>query len=263
MRARVEGSLAALQAQMSGALLAATPTAQLLPEAWFAGAQPGAVGLRVHRNTVLGALANALRLSHPAVDRLVGEAFFDSMAVGYARAVPPRAPQLDVYGEGLSAWIAGFPGTEAMPYIGELARFEWALSELARVCVAPDGGPVLRLEGGARLRLAAPMRAFEASYPVDALRTSILADDVAAIEALDLSKPRAHHYALWRVPDGVSVRALSAPSARFLAAALAGGTGDSALAAAADGSGEAAASQLGQVLAREILPAGFVRVETG
>jgi hypothetical protein len=139
MHARAEGMLAALQARMSGALLAAAPAAQLLPEACFAGAQRGAVGLRVHRNTVLGALANALRLSHAAVDRLVGEAFFDRMAVGYARAAPPRAPQLDEYGEGFSAWIAGFPGTEALPYISELARFEWALSELGRRCVAADG----------------------------------------------------------------------------------------------------------------------------
>ena len=147
------------------------------------------MGLRVHRNTVLAAVAQALRLSYAAVDRLVGESFFDRMAVGYARAAPPRAPQLDEYGAGFAAWVAAFPGTESLPYIGELARFEWALSELGRRCVLTDGGPVVALEGGARLRFAAPLRLFESPYPVDALRAAILADDTATVAALDLGAP--------------------------------------------------------------------------
>ena len=259
MPAPADGALAALQSRLSGALLAGEPTAQQLPEEYFAGAHPGAAGLRVHRNTVLGALANALRLSHPAVERLVGESFFDRMAVNYARATPPRVPQLDEYGAGFAAWIGGFPGTEGLPYIGELARFEWGLSELGRRCVAPDAGPVVMLEGGARLQFSSPMRTFESPYPVDELRMAILADEAATVASLDL-EPRPHHYALWRVTEGVSVRALSAPSVRFIDAVFAGADGESALAAAAAGSGEAAAAPLAEVLAREILPAGFVRV---
>jgi hypothetical protein len=262
MPAQADGSLAALQARMSGALLASESTAQLLPEEYFAGAHPGAVGLRVHRNTVLGALVNALRLGHAAVDRLVGESFFDRMAVDYARATPPRAPQLDEYGAGFAAWIAGFPGTEGLPYMSELARFEWVLSELGRRCVAPDAGPVVMLEGGARLQFSSPLRTFESPYPVDELRTAILADEAATVAALDLA-PRPRHFALWRVADVVTVRALSAPSARFLDAALAGADGEAALAAAAATYPEDATSQLAEILAREILPGGFVRVAAG
>ena len=58
-----------------------------------------------HRNTVLAALSQALRLSYLAVDRLVGEDFFDRMAVSFARAVPPGAPQLDDYGAGFAAFV--------------------------------------------------------------------------------------------------------------------------------------------------------------
>ena len=74
MRAPAEPTLAVLQARMAAALLAGDADAQELPEDLFAGAHPGAVGLRVHRNTVLGTISNALRLSFEAVDRLVGEA---------------------------------------------------------------------------------------------------------------------------------------------------------------------------------------------
>jgi hypothetical protein len=260
MPAPAETTLAALQARFGAALLAADHAAQQLPEELFTGAHPGAVGLRVHRNTVLGTISNALRMSYVAVDRLVGESFFDRMAVDFARATPPRAPQLDDYGAGFAAFIADFPGTAALPYLGELARFEWRLAGLGRLCVAPDGGPRLMLEGGAQLQFAAPLCTHFARYPVDELRRAILAEDTGTLAAMDPG-PREHHYAMWRAAEGVKVRALSAPSARFVDAALAGADGPAALAAAVEGEG--GVPQLAELLAREILPAGFVRVSTG
>jgi hypothetical protein len=56
------------------------------------------------------------------------------------------------------------------------------------------------------------------------------------------------------------VRSLSASSARFLDAVLAGADGAAALAAAA--SAQQSAEEIAAALAREILPAGFVRVGT-
>ena len=258
MPAPSELALASLQARMAAALLAADADGQALPEAMFAGAHPGAVGLRVHRNTLLGALSNALRLSFVAVDRLVGEAFFDRMAVEYARAMPPRAPQLDEYGAGFAAFITGFPGTENLPYLGELARFDWQFAELARDRPALEpGGPSLLLDGGARLHFLAPLRLHGARYPVDRLRDAILADDAPTLGAIDLA-PGDYHYALWRTPEGVRVRPLRLASSRFLAAVYAGAGGaESLAAAAADEQGTAAAME---ILAQEILPAGFVRV---
>ncbi len=243
---------------MAAALLAAEASGQAMPEALFTGAHAGAVGLRVHRNTVLGALANALRLAYPAVDKLVGEAYFDRMAVGFARAQPPRAPQLDEYGRGFPGFIAGFPGTEALPYLVELAQFEWQFANLARCCAAPESsGPSLLLEGSARLHFAAPLRLHAARYPVEQLREAILAEDATAVAGIELN-PRDHHYAMWRTDGGVNVRALSAASARFLTAVYEGADGAAALAAAADGQGDAA---IAPILAQEIVPAGFVRVE--
>ena len=270
MPAPAETSLAALQARFSAALLAADQAAQQLPEELFAGAHPGAVGLRVHRNTVLGTISNALRMSYAAVDRLVGESFFDRMAVDYARATPPRAPQLDDYGAGFADFITDFPGTAALPYLGELAHFEWQLARLGRLCVAPDGGPRLILEGGAQLQFAAPLCTHVARYPVDELRRAILAEDTGALAAMD-REPREQYYALWRTTEGVKVRALSAPSARFVEVALAGADGPAVLAAAAaigcgvasPAEGETGVPQLAEILAREILPAGFVQVSAG
>ncbi len=250
-------ALASLQARMSAALLAADAAGQGMPPELFGGAHAGAVGLRVHRNTVLSAIGNALRLSHAAVDRLVGEDFFDRMAIDYARAAPPRVPQLDEYGAGFAAHIEGFPGTEALPYLAALARLDWQLSELGRSRYQADGGPELQLEGGVRLRLASPLRTHRALFPVGPLRAAILAEDIDALRALPL-EPREHHYALWRSEEGVHVRSLGVASARFLQAALGGAGGAAALAAAA--AVDQSAEELSRQLAREILTAGFVRV---
>ena len=258
MPAPSEIPLASLQARMAAALLAPDADGQALPEAMFAGAHVGAAGLRVHRNTVLGALSHALRLSFAAVDRLVGEAFFDRMAVEYARAMPPRAPQLDEYGAEFAAFVTGFPGTEGLPYLGELAQFDWQFAELARARPALEtGGPTLLLEGGVRLQFLAPLRLHGTRYPIDRLREAILAEDAVALGALELT-PGDYRYALWRTPEGVRVRPLRLPSSRFLAAVYAGAGGAEALAAAAGEAGTVAA--VAEILAQEILPAGFVLV---
>jgi len=266
--------LAQLQARMAAALWAADDAAQQLPESLFAGALPGADGLRVHRNTALGALSNALRLTYPAIDRLVGEAFFDRMAVDFARAHPPAAPQLSAWGSGFGAFIAGFPGTESLGYLSELARFEAQFDVLARC--APDeqfSGARLPLgpsEGpqapGApiALRFDATLRVHVSPFAVLELRDAILAEDLGALAAMTAGRALAagepaprdadasrFHYALWRSGQGVMVRSLSAASAHFLQAALGGVA-----------TGHVADAESVAVLQREVLQAAFVRLET-
>ena len=256
-------SLESLQARMAAALLAPDAATQAMPESLFAGAHDGAVGLRVHRNTVLGALANALRQAFPAVNQLVGEAFFDRMGVEFARARPPRAPQLDEYGAAFPDFISAFPGTEALPYLKELAQFDWQFATLARCRVAAESAaPSLLLDNSLRLQFAAPLRLHASRHPVDALRAAILADDAGALSAIDLV-PGDYHYALWRSEQGVHVRALGPAAARFLAAVFEGADAAGALAAAAKGSPpEGQAGEIvAQALAQEIMPAGFVRIE--
>ena len=263
MHGSPELRLAELQARIGAALLADDPEKQRLPEQWFTGAHAGAVGLRVHRNTVLGALSHALRLSFASIDRLVGEEFFDRMAVAYARAAPPRAPQLDAWGDAFPDFIDGFSGTGALPFLAELARFDWQLDELGRLPAGGGSGATIVLEGGARLHFAATLRLHRSTYAVERLRAALLIDTEAdAAEALAgaVAQRADCHYALWRSDAGVSVRARSAPAASFIAAVLAGAEADAALAAAANGRGD---DDVVTLLAQEILPAGFVSIDAG
>ena len=260
MHAPAETPLSALQARISAALLAPDAKDQQLPAEWFAGPRAGAAGLRVHRNTVLFAIGNALRLSYVSVERLVGEEFFDRMAIEYARSAPPSAPQLDEYGEGFAAYIEGFAGTESLPYLSELARLDWQIGALGRLRCDSKAGARVRLEGGVQLQFASPMRTLLARFAVDQLRSAILSEDLEALRAIPL-EPADHYHVLWRSDAGVNVRSVSAVSARFIEAALAGADGAGALEAAA--AVNARAEDVASTLAREILPAGFVRVQTG
>ena len=212
----------------------------------------------MHRNTVLLAIGNALRLSYVAVDRLVGEEFFDRMAIEYARSAPRTAPQLDEYGAGFAAYIEGFPGTESLPYLSELARLDWQIGALGRLRCDSKAGARVEFEGGVQLQFVSPMRTLLARFAVDQLRSAILSENLEALRAITL-EPAEHHHVLWRSEAGVNVRSVSAASARFIEAALAGADGAEALEAAA--AVNARAEEVASALAREILPAGFVRVQ--
>jgi hypothetical protein len=261
--------LATLQSRVAAALMAAGEAERDLPEALFAGALPGAEGLRVHRNTVLGALSHSLRLGYPAVDRLVGEAFFDRMAVEFARAQPPTAPQLGAWGAAFAAFIDRFPGTEQLPYLSELARFDARFDELARrVADTQFRGTRLAVGEGVQLCFVAGLLVHTSTFPVSALRDAIFAEDAVTLASID-ARPAAFHYAMWRERAGVLVRPLQGAAAGYLKAALAGADGGQALAAALAAAGDAkpnsvpaGEAEIAMQLQQEVLQAGFVRVTT-
>lgn len=80
----------------------------------------------VYRNNVAAGMIEALRATYPAVDKLVGDAFFAAAARVYLERHPPRSPLLFRYGEGFGDFLDGFPPAASTPYLGDVARLEWA-----------------------------------------------------------------------------------------------------------------------------------------
>ncbi|MFM2288891.1 MAG: hypothetical protein RL684_2034 [Pseudomonadota bacterium] len=247
-------TLAQLQSRLAGALLAEHAADQALPPAWITGRVPASDALHAHRNTVLGALSHALRISYPAIDRLVGEAFFDRMAVAYSRMNPPREPQLASHGAGFAQFAAGFPGVQGLPFLAELAQFEWLLDELGRSrAQQADSQDALDVGGGLRLRFAPTLRVLATRYPVADLREALLADDAARVAAL-AATPGEHAQALWRGEQGVRVRALHPAAARCLELLRAGDPLQRAL-ESARGAMDGAAFM--DIIRADLLEAGF------
>jgi hypothetical protein len=82
--------------------------------------------IAVYRNNARSALVSTLRAAFPAVERLLGEDYFGAVSEEFMRQCPPRSPVLNEYGGEFAAFIDGFSPLHGFPYLGDLARLEWA-----------------------------------------------------------------------------------------------------------------------------------------
>ena len=95
----------------------------------FENGIPAAERLQIYRNNTLILLAEALAETFPTVAKLVGSEFFDAMAKAFIRAHPPAQPSLIAYGDAFAGFIDGFDPASGLPYLGDVARLEWAWLE--------------------------------------------------------------------------------------------------------------------------------------
>ena len=185
------------------------------------------VRLGIYRNTFATVLTNALRLTFPAVHRLVAAECFEGTARLFMEEQPPQYANLDDYGAGFPEFLARFPPVAALAYLPDVARLEWAVS---RALHAPDAPPLdigrlaaLTTDEQARVRFMPhpSTELLHADHPVDAIWRAVLAQDDAALAAIDpASGP------VWllvhRTESGVEVTRLSESAWRFTEALFAG-----------------------------------------
>lgn len=137
---------------------------------------PAEALLQVYRNNFVLGLSEVLASSYPAVRAMVGEAFFAAAARGFVLAEPLREGSVMHYGEGFGDWLAALPTTAMLPWLGDLARFEWTLERAALLPLEMRRWPAERLAAvpPARwellvLQAAGDILPFESPYPVLAL----------------------------------------------------------------------------------------------
>jgi len=120
-------SLPELQRQFTAAMLGDEST--LLGE-WVLGRglTPEA-RLQIYRNIVFNNHAAALRTAYPAVQKLVGEEFFESAAARYLRDCPTRSGNLQDYGASFPEFLVQLPQAAGLDYLPDVARLEWARQE--------------------------------------------------------------------------------------------------------------------------------------
>lgn len=189
--------------------------------------EDGPARLGIHRNTAIGTLVAALRLSYPAVHALVGAEFFEGAARRFMEVSPPRSAWLDTYGAAFPAFLESLPEAASLPYLPDTARLEWAVGTALH---APDTTP-LDLASVARLAEASPEDAcfspdpaaqlLRSAFPVDAVWRAVLSRDDDALAAIDL-----HAGPVWllvrRTAAGIDVERLSERQWRFTASLFAG-----------------------------------------
>lgn len=183
--------------------------------------------LSVYRNTFVSSLTNALRLSCPAVHRLVGAEFFEGAAQIFVHERPPRGAYLDEYGAEFPDFLARFPPAASLAYLPDVARLERAVN---RALHAADVEPldvtqlakVDRADHDRICFVAHPsVSLVSADYPVDTIWRAVLAEDDEALAAIDLAAGQ-----VWlmvqRAAAGVDVTRMTEPAWRFATHLLAG-----------------------------------------
>ncbi|WP_319568130.1 HvfC/BufC N-terminal domain-containing protein [Cohaesibacter marisflavi] len=83
----------------------------------------------VYRNNVIVSLTEAMMASFPTIAALVGEDYFRAMARVYITNHPPRTAILSRYGDQFASFLDGFEPVQAFPYLGDVARIEFAWQE--------------------------------------------------------------------------------------------------------------------------------------
>ncbi|MBK6007317.1 putative DNA-binding domain-containing protein [Ramlibacter ginsenosidimutans] len=185
--------------------------------AWIqAPAAEVAERLAVYRGTVLDTLVRALRLSHPTVHRLVGDAFFHGAGRLFAQQHLPASADLDRYGDGFSQFLQDFAPCATLTYVPDVARLDRAVH---RALHAEDAEPLAfgALAAAAastdpdRLRFVAhPSVSLLCSpFPVDAIWRAVLQQDDDAMAAVDLDSGPVH-LIVERVAGSVEVTRIAA-----------------------------------------------------
>ena len=243
--------LAELQRQMAGAILDGAPAAM---PALVASPISLEAAFAVHRDTALGGLANALRLTFPTVDALVGEAFFDQMALAFVAEQPPRRASLSAYGQAFPRFVSRYPHAASLAYLGDVARLDWAI---AQALMAPDADRrrQIAIDASVQLSLPASLVVVGLQCPADRIRDGVEAQDDQALASIDLSAPRC--LAVWRAGRTAVVLPLSPAAGLFLQALIAGDGVDAALQAASADTGPVAALQAIQA---EVFGARFAQI---
>ncbi|MEM7443107.1 MAG: DNA-binding domain-containing protein [Pseudomonadota bacterium] len=144
--------------------------------------------ISIYRNNTLISLSKSLGACYPIVERLVGERFFDFVAQSYVKANPPEVPQLLAYGDGFGAFLDDFEAAQSVPYLGDVARLEWARNQ----ALFADDAPVVSVAnlqtvpadryGRLRFRLHPSVRIVQSRWPVQSIWQVNQREDVAPVD---------------------------------------------------------------------------------
>ncbi len=215
-------NLLELQMQLRRAVLGGD-TAALAAAVRCDGLDPAA-RLRIYRNHAFATLGAVLERTFPVVCRLVDKHFFAYAAHEYLREHPPHSGCLVEYGADFADFLAGFEPCLDLPYLADVARFEWALNVAATVREAAPL-PIEALAAvpperaaGLALRLQPSVSYFASGWPID---TIWQVNQQREVPTVDLARGGAR-IEIRRAGDAVDWRRLD-PGTFAFRTALAGG----------------------------------------
>ena len=165
----------------------------------------------IYRNHAFATLGDALRSTFPVVCRLVDKRFFAYASHEYLREHPPHSRCLVEYGADFADFLARFTPCRQLPYLADIARFEWALNIAATVREATplqaEALAAVPAEKAAyvALRLQPSLTYFASPWPIDTIWQANKEDMVPSVDlasgGTSLEIRRAGEAVVWRRLD--------------------------------------------------------------
>jgi hypothetical protein len=134
----VPASLRELQGRLSAAIFEQHAVPEEIRDGEFSAAER----VQIYRRNTVVTLTEALAACYPTVQSLVGEEFFGETAEQYIRLYPPTSGNLHDFGSALATFLAHFAPAQALAYLPDVARLEWA----RQLSYHADDAPALEIE---------------------------------------------------------------------------------------------------------------------
>lgn len=193
-------------------------------------------GLQAYLANGMALAERALAAAYPSVAQLIGEDSFASLAHHFWRQHPPQRGDMGEWGGELAVFLEATPQLADEPFLGDVARIEWALHRAGTALDAVPDLPSFSLlseSGSATLVLSAGVAVFQSHYPVVSLVNAHITGEPSLAEAAALLQSGvAEHPLVWRQGFKPRVRNSSAAEHALVRALQAGLTLEKALDAA-------------------------------
>lgn len=139
--------LAQQQQRLLGVVLGGADDLQwLLP----AGQTPESLvrrGLQAYQSHGLALAERALSAAYPVIQQMIGVDNFEPLARHLWRHQPPASGDMAGWGHGLADFLQAEPSVAGEPFLGDVARVEWALHRVASAADAALDAPSFALLG--------------------------------------------------------------------------------------------------------------------
>ena len=185
-------------------------------------------GLAAYRSNGHAMAERALRAAYPVIAAMLGDQNFDLLARDLWHTHPPRCGDLALWGDALPGFLQASDTLSDVPYLGDVARTEWALHRAAGAADAVSDLPSFaRLASedpqGLALVLSPGTAVIGSRFPVASLVTAHLQDPPSLAEvAQRLRDGVGEHAVVWRQGLRPRIAAITPPAAALVQALQAG-----------------------------------------
>lgn len=231
-------TLAQEQQALLRALTGERDDSSLWPHLQLENAPLARRGLLAYQANGLALAERALGAAYPVLAQLIGDENFAPLARHFWQRHPPGRGDMACWGGGLADFLEASSQLADEPYLGDVARMEWALHQASTAAdVQPDPHSFVLLSEAdpteITLTLGAGVFLLGSMYPVASIINAHLQGEPALAEAGALLRAGAAEHALvWRQGFKPRLCAITAAEYALLAALQAGGSLEAALGSA-------------------------------